>query len=68
MARSVRCLLALTILLGACGRAPQPTPLDELAAKPEEVRTQVEDTQREHIEALKRQEAEATGGDAEPRR
>ncbi len=62
--------LLLIALLAACGRAPPPaaTPLDELAAKPEAVRRQVEQTQREHIEALQRQEAEATGATPEPRR
>jgi len=65
-------ILPLALMVAACGQSPQPTttPLDELAAKPAEVRAKLDQAQRDQAEALKRAAAEATGAepDAEPRR
>jgi hypothetical protein len=68
MARLRPWILLSLVLLAACDPQPGPRPLDDLAAKPEKVRAQVEQTQRDHMEELKRQEAEATGGSAQPAR
>jgi hypothetical protein len=59
-------------LLAACSGppTPAPTPLDELAAKPAEVRAKLERAQAEQLDRLKRQDPEATQPtpDAEPQR
>jgi hypothetical protein len=67
---SVLPLLSLA-LLAACGGPPQPAarPLDDLAAKPDEVRAKLDRAEAEHADALKRAESEATEppADAESR-
>ncbi len=58
-------------LLAACGGPPKPvtTPLDDLAAKPAEVRAKLDQAQAAHADALKRADREATDppADAESR-
>jgi hypothetical protein len=56
------CIPLCLVWLAGCDPQPAPRPLDAIAAKPEQVRQQVEQTQRDHMDELKRQEAEATGG------
>lgn len=50
------------VWLAGCDPQPAPRPLDAIAQKPEQVREQVEQTQQDHMDDMKRQEAEATGG------
>jgi len=60
--RRSRLLPALaSALLAACGGPPHPgdRPLEDLAAKPAEVRAKVEQAQAGHLDDLKRQESDA---------
>ena len=71
MARPSLLPLLSLALLGACGgpSKPAPTPLDELAAKPAEVRAKLDQAAAVQADALKRADPEATEppADAESR-
>jgi hypothetical protein len=60
--RRSRLLPAFALVLpAACGGPPHPAdrPLEDLAAKPAEVRAKVEQAQAGHLDELKRQESDA---------